>query len=333
MALVTEHTPYFSIVTPNYNSGNSLAACIASLESNTASYEHIIVDDGSSDEAFALAEKRVAEGKGQQLVLKRNPRNVGPGRTRNHALRLVTGRYVVFCDADDHLAPGALDRLKAEIESFRSPDVIVFRYCLHNQKGKVASLALCETPRECQPGEAFADFMHDRIVSAPWGRAIRAELACALEFIDLPVEEDGIYNLELFGCAERILYIPDILYHFDKRQTGTLTRKPFNNSEFGKFHSSWTSFDHLYRTHFATQHGEQLLEMRALRFICINSIMRQAINKAQDDHHIRKAILKQIRQSSFASLRRLSFKEKVLLASYVISPFIARQLIRKSQYA
>lgn len=166
MALVTEHTPYFSIVTPNYNSGNSLAECIASLKSNTASYEHIIVDDGSSDEAFALAEKRGAEGKGQQLVLKRNPRNVGPGRTRNHALRLVTGRYVVFCDADDHLAPGALDRLQAEIESFRSPDVIVFRYCLHNQKGKVASLALCETPRECQPGEAFADFMHDRIVSA-----------------------------------------------------------------------------------------------------------------------------------------------------------------------
>ncbi|WP_088742995.1 glycosyltransferase family 2 protein [Cobetia sp. QF-1] len=326
-------SPFFSIVTPNHNSGGDLERCIKSLRENQATFEHIIIDDASSDDGFLWAEEQAALDTAPELVLRRNPDNIGPGCTRNYGLSLVTGRYVLFCDADDYLAPGALDNLKAEIEAFEHPDVVVFRYRLHCPHGDMDSVQFCTASVEHTQREAFGDFMRDTIVSSPWGKAIRADLACALSFPPLPVSQDSLYNLDLFGRAERVLYIPAVLYHFDKRSDGSLTRKPFSNQELDKFHRSWQVFEDHYRTHFAAAHGLPLLEVRALRFVGVSFIMRQAINKTQDDSRVRRVILAQLRQSSWTALRQLSLKEKALLISYVLSPPLSRQLIRRSQYA
>ena len=349
MERYTGKSPYFSIVTPNHNSGDGLARCINSLRDNQASYEHIIIDDCSTDDGFLWAERQAQQQMEQQslmstppgetpdipgrLVLRRNPHNMGPGGTRNHGLSLVSGRYVLFCDADDHFAPGALDILQARIEAFDSPEAVVFRYCLQGPKGDHDSLAFCQQAEERPLARAFRDFMHDTIVSSPWGKAIRADLACSLSFPDLPVSQDGLYNLDLFGRAERVLFLPEVLYYFDKRSDGSLTRKPFSNQELDKFHRSWRVFAEHYREHFAATHGMALLEIRGLRFVGVSFIMRQAINKTADDSRVRKVVLDQVRQASWSSLRQLSLKEQALLMSYAVSPALSRQLVRRSQYA
>ncbi|WP_158774259.1 glycosyltransferase family 2 protein [Cobetia sp. L2A1] len=326
-------SPFFSIVTPNHNSGGDLERCIKSLRENQAAFEHIIIDDASSDDGFLWAEEQAASGSSPELVLRRNPENLGPGGTRNRGLNLVTGRYVLFCDADDYLAPEALDSLKAEIEAFEYPDVVVFRYRLHCPHGDMDSVQLCTAPIEHSRREAFGDFMRDTIVSSPWGKAIRADRACALKFPALPVAQDSLYNLDLFGRAERILYLPTVLYHFDKRSDGSLTRKPFSNQELDKFHGSWQVFEDHYRRHFAATHGLLLLEVRGLRFVGMDFIMRQGINKTRDDSRVRRVVLTQLRQTSWTALRQLSLKEKALLMIYALSPSLSRQLIRRSQYA
>ncbi|GED41854.1 glycosyltransferase family 2 protein [Cobetia marina] len=326
-------SPFFTIVTPNHNSGDGLERCIASLAANDTAYEHIIIDDASSDDSFLRVERSHAARPPTSLVLRRNAENLGPGPTRNHGLSLARGRYVLFCDADDTFVAGALDTLKAQIVAFDCPQVVVFRYCLQGPQGERESTPLCSQPLERTQMQAFTDFMHDRIVSAPWGKAIRADLACALSFPDLPVSQDGLYNLELFGRAARVLYLPQVLYRFDKRSDGSLTRKPFGNRELARFHRSWQVFDSRYREQFAAAHGLALLEIRALRFVGVSFIMRQAINKTHDDDQVRQVVMSQLRQSSWAALRQLSLKEKALLMSYAFSPSLSRQLIRRSQYA
>ena len=70
--------------------------------------ETIVVDDGSSDDTVRVAQafsgtRCVSQARG------------GLARARNRGLKESTGRYIVFLDADDALAPGALDIGVAEL--------------------------------------------------------------------------------------------------------------------------------------------------------------------------------------------------------------------------
>ncbi|MDR0378931.1 MAG: glycosyltransferase [Candidatus Accumulibacter sp.] len=102
--------PLLSVVIPTYNYANVLRRAVASvLEQAAEEVELWVIDDGSSDDTpavFAALSKR--HGKRFQGIRQDNG---GPGLARNHGTRLSRGRFVLFLDADDELAPGMLPRL------------------------------------------------------------------------------------------------------------------------------------------------------------------------------------------------------------------------------
>ena len=53
--------PTFSIITANYNSGDKLAATIASVRDQDVDAEHLILDGVSTDGSLALARRHAAE--------------------------------------------------------------------------------------------------------------------------------------------------------------------------------------------------------------------------------------------------------------------------------
>lgn len=84
--------------------------------------EIIVVDDGSSDDTVRVAQsfsgtRCVSQAKG------------GLAKARNRGLKESTGRYIVFLDADDALAPGALDIGVAELAAHQTA-AFVFGRCL-----------------------------------------------------------------------------------------------------------------------------------------------------------------------------------------------------------
>jgi glycosyltransferase involved in cell wall biosynthesis len=99
-----------SIVTPVYNGAEFLAITLDSARAQTyADVEIIVVDDGSSDDSFAIAAaratrcERVAHG--------------GAGRAKNRGLELATGHYVLFLDSDDLVSPDYVAALVRALES------------------------------------------------------------------------------------------------------------------------------------------------------------------------------------------------------------------------
>jgi hypothetical protein len=99
-----------SIVTPCYNGAPFLAQTLQSAMRQTRPpLEVIVVDDGSTDESAAIA-----AGFGPPVRVIRQE-NRGESAARNRALADARGTHVLFLDADDLLAPEALERLAAAI--------------------------------------------------------------------------------------------------------------------------------------------------------------------------------------------------------------------------
>jgi len=100
--------PLVSIITPLYRAEAFAGELARSLLAQTLSdFEWICVDDCSPDRS---AERFQEAAAGLDLKLLRLAANGGPSAARNAGLRIATGRYVAFLDADDLWLPGKLER-------------------------------------------------------------------------------------------------------------------------------------------------------------------------------------------------------------------------------
>lgn len=96
--------PFFSVVTPVLDGGAVFVICLEALErSSFRDFEHLVVDDGSTDDSVARARSHGAR------VLSTTGRR-GPAAARNLGAREARGRYLLFVDADCEVHPDTLDR-------------------------------------------------------------------------------------------------------------------------------------------------------------------------------------------------------------------------------
>ena len=166
-----------SVIVPVYNALATLPRCAKSILTQSHSrLELILVDDGSADgsgglcDALALADERV------RVI---HQKNGGVSTARNAGLAAAAGRWVVFVDADDALAPHALESALAAQQA--NPDrLVVWPFAC--QPEALPQTACCE-------GEAFGvektGWMYlDCCLSMPWNKLFdRQQIeAAALRF-------------------------------------------------------------------------------------------------------------------------------------------------------
>lgn len=99
--------PAISVIIPVYNAAATLPATIAALQCQSwRDWEAILVEDGSSDDSWRVAERLATADR--RLRLLRNP-GKGPSAARNFAaFEVASGEILAFCDADDLWLPGKL---------------------------------------------------------------------------------------------------------------------------------------------------------------------------------------------------------------------------------
>ncbi len=102
-------SPLVSVLTPCYNVAPWLEAAVASVRAQTwRRFEIILVDDGSTDDTLAVANRLV----GPDLKVLHQP-NSGQCSAINAAYRQAQGDLIEFLDADDLLHP---DKLRVQID-------------------------------------------------------------------------------------------------------------------------------------------------------------------------------------------------------------------------
>ncbi len=98
-------TPLVSIVIPCHDHGAFLAEALASIGTPLVTTEIIVVDNGSTDSTSDV----LATFETRNVFRCVREQNSGLAAARNRGLRESRGQFVVFLDADDRLAPGAVD--------------------------------------------------------------------------------------------------------------------------------------------------------------------------------------------------------------------------------
>lgn len=125
--------PSVSIIVPAYNEAAIIAKTIGHLALlHYPNYEVIVIDDGSQDDTFAVAQAAAAQCSNVRIHVYSIP-NGGKAQALNYGFYRATGSLILGVDADSRLH---LDSLIYGVQHFRNPRV-----------GAVAGYVEIENPR------------------------------------------------------------------------------------------------------------------------------------------------------------------------------------------
>ena len=100
--------PLVSVIVPAFEAQATIEQCVRSLEKTALAPDdlEILVEPDDGDDYGWLQ-----SGGAKVRVAPPGLIGSGPGPTRNRALRRALGDWITYVDADDHVAPGYIDRL------------------------------------------------------------------------------------------------------------------------------------------------------------------------------------------------------------------------------
>lgn len=102
-----------SVVIPVYNQEKNIRKCIYTLKLQTIGLQNmeiILVDDGSADQSDVICQKFANK---YQNIIYIKQQNQGVSAARNAGLKIATGKYVFFLDADDQLEKHTIEKVTA----------------------------------------------------------------------------------------------------------------------------------------------------------------------------------------------------------------------------
>ena len=107
--MASKNSTLISVIVPYYNTEDFLERCVNSITAQTYKrLEIILVDDGSVDSSFLLAEK-LAE-KDSRIRNIQVPHG-GVSAARNKGLEVASGELIMFVDSDDWIKTDIIGRM------------------------------------------------------------------------------------------------------------------------------------------------------------------------------------------------------------------------------
>lgn len=107
----------FSIIIPLYNKAPYVEKALNSvIEQTFRDFELIVVDDGSSDDSFRVAQVFLEKSGLEYQLIHQN--NAGVSTARNNGVSASHGDYLCFLDADDWWASTFLERMDCLIKEY-----------------------------------------------------------------------------------------------------------------------------------------------------------------------------------------------------------------------
>lgn len=218
-----------SVIVPVYNIVDLLPRCVNSIRRQTyRNLEIILVDDGSTDNSGALAEKMALEDKRVRVFHKENG---GSSSARNLGISKARGDYIGFVDSDDYIEPEMYERLLsvALLENLlmvqTSRDEI-------DEEGNLLP-NVCEPPKEPELWEC-QHFMRELLLHRGdcsfCTKLIHASLLKEERFPEGELNEDFYLLVRLLPKIPAVAILPEQDYHvFYRYGSNTRTR---NKDEF-----------------------------------------------------------------------------------------------------
>lgn len=124
-----------SIITPNYNYGHFIGQTIQSvLDQNYSNYEHIIVDDGSTDNSVEVIREFVKKYPENIKLIQQQ--NTGQTPALNVALGKITGDIIGWINSDDIYYNVAFHKIVQTFNQFPGCDAVFGDIIIINERGE-----------------------------------------------------------------------------------------------------------------------------------------------------------------------------------------------------
>jgi len=165
----TSLNPLVSVIVPCYNQGNFLAEALESLLAQTyPHWECQIIDDGSTDNTKTVAQGYVDMDSRFKYTYQENK---GLSAARNLGLKIASGDYIQFLDADDLIAPEKFETQLAVFRENKVVDIVYSEYlCFdHSDRNKQWTYSRVQLKNN-----AFLDFLYG------WERGLSIPIHCFL---------------------------------------------------------------------------------------------------------------------------------------------------------
>jgi len=211
-------TPLVSIVMPCYNAARHLERSVGSVLAQTlGEWELLVVDDGSTDESWAVLSSMASR---DARIRTFRQRNAGAPAARNRALDEALAPWVAFLDADDTWEPEFLQNMTTALGA--APDAGI-AYCGWQQHGLGGGRDTPFVPPDYEATEKVEAFLG----GCRWpihAAVTRRSLIVSTGKFDLTLPTCEDYDLWLRLAPQvRLVRVPIVLAHYWHHGKGQTT--------------------------------------------------------------------------------------------------------------
>ncbi|MFV8345313.1 glycosyltransferase family 2 protein [Flavobacterium sp. ZB4P13] len=116
--------PKISVIIPCFNNETTILETIESVnQQEYSSIEMVIVNDGSTDRSTQVISDYIKNNNAANITLI-NQVNSGPSKSRNNGADKAIGKYLLFLDADDIIAPSFINKCIEHLEKDQTLNIV-----------------------------------------------------------------------------------------------------------------------------------------------------------------------------------------------------------------
>lgn len=199
--------PLISIIVPVYKAEKYLVQCVNSLLNQTyKNLEIILIDDGSPDNSGKMCD---AFERNDQRIYVIHQTNRGVSAARNAGIRVATGEYICFVDADDWAVPQYIMELWKLSKQYQADAVIA-----------VETIIL---PIVLDAETALRELLYQKLYdTSPWGKLFRSSLIKQIFFPEGMFFEDLAVVCQMIGASRKVVLGRNNGYHYRMTPDGTM---------------------------------------------------------------------------------------------------------------
>lgn len=242
-----------SVITPVYNRADCIEKCMDSVSAADKSgleIEHVICDDGSSDDTASIVERYASAHPHVKFV--KLEHNSGPNAARNAAIAAASGEWILILDSDDTIVKSAFRIMERTLT--KNPGYKHYMFCCDDRYEEVSQYGP-------QKVFSFEDFLYGNL-SGDFAHLFKRSTALAFPFDEKLRIHEFLFFLRFYEYAGKILFTAEITHQRDRQRDDhvTFTARKTNNRAL----SETVVYDNLFCNFFAeklkeTSRGRELL--------------------------------------------------------------------------
>lgn len=217
-----------SVIIPIHNAEQYLRKCILSvINQSIEDWEMLLINNCSIDKSESICKEFTLQDPRIKLIEDMTP---GVSNARNTGLKLASGNWIFFLDADDWLEPNTLAHM-LRLSEMHSADLVSCNN-FHNFEKKQKSISKISPELIIRQENEIENYILDCIypqydkrknkisIGAPrpvWGKLFKKDIIIGnkIEFpTDLLIAEDAIFCIHYLKYSKKIVIANKRLYHY-----------------------------------------------------------------------------------------------------------------------